>query len=84
LDATTPPKRAVMSFVRLESAEDLVAETSDAGLTGEQVVVSGRKLGEIAWTPEASAYFDERWECPQGGLRTRPLSDDADLAWYVA
>jgi hypothetical protein len=31
LDATTPPMRAVMSFVRLESAEELVAEPSTQG-----------------------------------------------------
>jgi DNA invertase Pin-like site-specific DNA recombinase len=59
-------------------------------LVGE-VVASGGKVSErdVTWTPPARPFFAEvaaaSWlECPQGALRTRPLSDDADLAWWVA
>jgi hypothetical protein len=40
---------------------------------------------EITWAPPARPFFATRWfECPQGGSRTRPLSDDDSLAWYAA
>jgi hypothetical protein len=46
--------------------------------------VRDRQLETIDWTPPARPFFEKQRECPQGGLRTRPLSDDALLAWYVA
>jgi len=50
----------------------------------DQVGMVGRQADEIVWTPPARPFFEKQRECPQGGLRTRPLSDDTDLAWYVA
>jgi DNA invertase Pin-like site-specific DNA recombinase len=51
----------------------------------ERVVVRDRQLESIAWTPPARPFFERQRACPQGALRTRPLSDeDASLAWYVA
>jgi hypothetical protein len=54
----------------------------------EQVVVNDRTVEEIVWTPPARPFFERQRECPQGGLRTRPLlSDDPfddPLAWFVA
>jgi hypothetical protein len=58
----------------------------------ERVVASGGKVSEreITWTPPARPFFAESgaerwWECPQGALGTRPLSDyDEALAWWVA
>ena len=49
-----------------------------------QVVVNDRGVEDIVWTPPARPFFEKQREYPQAGLRTRPLSDDADLAWYVA
>jgi len=47
--------------------------------------VRDRQLDTIDWTPPARPFFEERQrEYPQGALGTRPLSDDAILAWYVA
>jgi hypothetical protein len=50
----------------------------------ERVVVRDRNLETIAWTPPAGPFFERQREYPQGALGTRPLSDDAILAWYVA
>jgi len=50
----------------------------------EQVVVNDRVVEDIVWTPPARPFFEDQREYPQAGLRTRPLSDDGDLAWYVA
>jgi DNA invertase Pin-like site-specific DNA recombinase len=50
----------------------------------ERVVVRDRQLETIDWTPPARPFFEKQRECPQGALGTRPLSDDASLAWYVA
>ena len=50
----------------------------------ERVVVRDRQLESIAWTPPARPFFERQREYPQGALGTRPLSDDAVLAWYVA
>jgi hypothetical protein len=50
----------------------------------EQVVVNDREVEEIVGTPPARPFFEKQRECPQGGLRTRPLLSDDDLAWYAA
>jgi hypothetical protein len=50
----------------------------------ERVVVRDREVETIAWTPPARPFFEKQRECPQGALRTRPLSDDDSLAWYAA
>jgi len=50
----------------------------------ERVVVRDRQLETIDWTPPARPFFERQREYPQGALGTRPLSDDASLAWYVA
>jgi hypothetical protein len=50
----------------------------------ERVVVRDRQLETIDWTPPARPFFERQREYPQGALRTRPLSDDSSLAWYVA
>ena len=50
----------------------------------ERVVVRDRQLDTIDWTPPARPFFERQRACPQGALRTRPLSDDSSLAWYVA
>jgi DNA invertase Pin-like site-specific DNA recombinase len=50
----------------------------------ERVVVRDRQLETIDWTPPARPFFERQRACPQGALGTRPLSDDASLAWYVA
>lgn len=50
----------------------------------EAVVVNDRMVEEIVWTPPARPFFEKQRECPQGGLGTRPLLSDDDLAWYAA
>jgi hypothetical protein len=50
----------------------------------EAVVVNDRMVEEIVWTPPARPFFEKQRECPQGGLGTRPLLTDDDLAWYAA
>ncbi|MGH7122752.1 MAG: zinc ribbon domain-containing protein, partial [Stellaceae bacterium] len=51
----------------------------------ERVVVEDRHVAEITWTPAARPFFAKRQRaCPQGGLSARPLSDEDDLAWFVA
>jgi len=50
----------------------------------EPVVVRDGQLETIDWMPPARPFFERRWACPQGALGTRPLFDDASLAWYVA
>jgi hypothetical protein len=50
----------------------------------ERVVVNDRKVEEIVWTPPARPFFEKQRVCPQGGLRTRPLLIDDNLAWYAA
>jgi hypothetical protein len=50
----------------------------------EQVVVNDRNLEEIVWTLPARPFFEKQRACPQGGLGTRPLLSDDDLAWYAA
>ena len=50
----------------------------------EQVVVRDRQVETIEWTPPVRPFFKRQHECPQGDLRTLPLSDDDSLAWYVA
>jgi len=51
----------------------------------EQVVVRDRAVEAIKWTPPARPFFAKRQrECPQGGSSTHPLSEDDDLAWFVA
>jgi hypothetical protein len=46
--------------------------------------VNDLKVEEIVWTPPARPFFEKQQECPQGGLRTRPLLTDDSLAWYAA
>ena len=51
----------------------------------ERVVVDAKHVAEITWTPPARPFFEKRQRvCPQGGSSTRPLSDDDDLARFVA
>jgi hypothetical protein len=51
----------------------------------DRAIVNDRKAEEIVWTPPARPFFERQRECPQGALRTRPLSDyDEALAWWVA
>ena len=55
-------------------------------LVDHAVACDGRiDPAEITWALPARPFFATRWfECPQGGSRTRPLSDDDSLAWYAA
>ena len=50
----------------------------------ERVVVNDLEVEDITWTPPARPFFEKQHECPQGGLRTRPLLSDDALAWYAA
>jgi DNA invertase Pin-like site-specific DNA recombinase len=50
----------------------------------ERVVVNDLEVEDITWTPPARPFFEKQHECPQGGLRTRPLLSDDPLAWFVA
>jgi len=50
----------------------------------ERVVVNDRNVEDIVWTPPARPFFEKQRECPQGGLGTRLLLSDDDLAWYAA
>jgi hypothetical protein len=51
----------------------------------ERVMVRDREVETITWTPPARPFFEKRQRaCPQGGLSTHPLSDEDDLAWFVA
>jgi hypothetical protein len=45
------------------------------GRTGLRAATTGH--AGRAWASGSPAW------CPQAGLRTRPLSDDAELAWWV-
>ncbi|HBW20363.1 MAG TPA: hypothetical protein DEH11_15805 [Actinobacteria bacterium] len=50
----------------------------------ERVVVNDLEVEDITWTPPAKPFFEKQYECPQGGLRTRPLLTADILAWYAA
>jgi hypothetical protein len=50
----------------------------------QKVVVRNRQLAGIEWVPAARPFFEWQRECTQGALRTRPLSVEDSLAWYVA
>jgi DNA invertase Pin-like site-specific DNA recombinase len=50
----------------------------------EQVVVNDLQVEAIVWTPTTRPFFEKQHECPQGGLRARPLLTDDILAWYAA
>jgi hypothetical protein len=89
-----PDEDRIRSFdayrARLLALPDAIAVASPARreelcrILVERVVVRDRQLEAIDWTPPARPFFEIQRECPQGALGTRPLSDDAILAWYVA
>jgi Recombinase zinc beta ribbon domain/Recombinase len=92
--AALPDEDRIRSFdayrARLLALPDAIAVASPARreelcrILVERVVVRDRQLETIDWTPPARPFFEKQRACPQGALGTRPLSYDADLAWYVA
>jgi DNA invertase Pin-like site-specific DNA recombinase len=92
--AALPDEDRIRSFdayrARLLALPDAIAVASPARreelcrILVERVVVRDRQLETIDWTPPARPFFEKQRACPQGALGTRPLSDDASLAWYVA
>jgi DNA invertase Pin-like site-specific DNA recombinase len=92
--AALPDEDRVRSFdayrARILALPEAIAVASGARreelcrIVVERVVVRDRQLETIDWTPPARPFFEKQRACPQGALGTRPLSDDADLAWYVA
>ncbi len=98
LDAL-PDENRVMAFdpyrAKLLALPEAIAKASPTRreelcrMVIERVVVNDRQLEAIEWTPPARPFFarlsqGRQRACPQGGLGTRPLSNDDSLAWYVA
>ena len=92
--AELPDGDLILAFdayrARILALPDAIAVASGARreelcrIVVQRVVVRDRQLETIDWTPQALQFFEKQRACPQGALRTRPLSDDSSLAWYVA
>lgn len=84
--------------VLLSMAENIAQATPDQlqallSQVVERVETADREVVRVVWTSPARPFFGSAeatdgtaallW-CPQGVSSTLPLSEDDDLAWYVA